>query len=632
MYKKTITLLACLLASSAFAIDMDAIVGKLGSDDFSSRQSARLELKQSLAEATAPGMTADELRAIEAGVIAQLDGKLPLSERLYLIRMLEVFGTADSAQSLYPLLGDAEPEVRDSARRALAVIPGEAATGYLIAGLSRGAVEQRASYIDALVYRGTTSAAPEISKLLQSRDEVLVRAAALALGQLGDKAVVADLLAARDAVSSDQKLFIEAALLDLGVDSDTAYMLAGQGSNVAIRAGAFEQLCAQDVTRATAVLTAILSKPEIEGADRFLAEAMRHEDTQAFLANALPTSIQDDQLVVVVAIGEMGLSQYESQLIALAEGQSGDFHIALIDALSRIGSDASFKLVYDAFQANPRDSMLAAAVARLPAPKADQQSLETVKNGSDMNERVTAMKILELRNVEGATGCLNGIASQPGDVKVREAAIKSLEVIGDLETIRIFVELIVSQDEQARAAQRSLKRLAQNLDAADTIWKQVFVPALESASSDDAREGLMLIMDAVACEAALAYLRGFAIDPNATLHTSALRTLERWPNATSGEVWLDVASTSGMPEKTISTAEKTLKKWLSKNDRGMEGQLVDLAVLVLKECPSPEFKLAILEVYEQPPSRQKRRIKSAFKQFANDPDIGATVQQILSSL
>lgn len=632
MYKKTISLLACLLASNVYAIDMDAIASKLGSDDYKARQSARLELSSSFAEATAPGMSATELQAIEAGVLAQLSGDLPLSERLYLMRMLEVFGTADSAKSLYPLLGDSDARVRDGARRALSALPGEAATGYLIAGLLRGPKEQRAFYLDALVYNDAQSATPEITETLKSREAEFVRSAALALGKLSDQSSAADLLAAREAASADQKPYIEAAILDLGADADTAYLLAGQGSNRAIRAGAFEQLCALDSTRAIAVLKSVLSKPEFEGADRFLVEGMKHDATQAYLVSALPTAMRDDQLVIVTAIGELGLSQYEAQVIALAEGQSGDFQVALIDTLSRVGSDASFKLVYDAFQANSKDRRLVAAVSRLRAPAADQQAMETVKNGSDLSERVTAMKMLELRNSEGATELLNAFAANPGDAKTREAAIKTLEVIGDFETIKIFVNLIVNQDDQARAAQRSFKRLAQNLDAADAVWTQVYEPALKRASSDDAREGLILIMDAIPSDASLAYLREFAIDPNAALHTSAVRTLERWPGISSGKVWIDIASAPGVSDKDIATAQKTLKKFVSKNDRGVEHQLLDLAVLVLKEGPTAEFKLAILEVYENPPSRQKKHVKSRFQPFENDPDVGATVKQILSRL
>ena len=159
----------------------------LGSDDNALRERARTELKASLAEATAPGALGDAAQALEAKVIAQIDSALPLSERLYLIRLLELFGGEASLEVLSGYLHSDEPEVRDSARRALSSIPAPQAADRLLEALREGTPADRRALIDMLVYRDDSRAVALITKSLQSDDAGLVEASAIALGKLGRK-------------------------------------------------------------------------------------------------------------------------------------------------------------------------------------------------------------------------------------------------------------------------------------------------------------------------------------------------------------------------------------------------------------------------------------------------------------
>ena len=237
MKKTVLSLFAACAASLVFAVDVPSVVNTLGGDDYAARMQARLDLKQAFAEATAPSAVAAERLALEADVIAQLGAEgLPLAGRLYLIRMLELFGTDAGADAAYALLGDSEPNVRDSARRALVAIPGAKAEAYLLAALTQGFEVDRAAYMDALATRGAVDAAPAIAELLQSSNPALQAASALALGKLGNDAVVPALLNARNSTSDETKALIEMALLQVGVDANTAYTLAGTGVSGVIRA------------------------------------------------------------------------------------------------------------------------------------------------------------------------------------------------------------------------------------------------------------------------------------------------------------------------------------------------------------------------------------------------------------
>jgi hypothetical protein len=75
-----------------------------------------------------------------------------------------------SATIIYGLFDESDARVRGSARRALSVILGEAATAYLTALLLQSIPQEKAAYMDALVFRGSVEVASEIAKFLDSSD------------------------------------------------------------------------------------------------------------------------------------------------------------------------------------------------------------------------------------------------------------------------------------------------------------------------------------------------------------------------------------------------------------------------------------------------------------------------------
>jgi HEAT repeat protein len=628
---KSLILIGCMWATSAFAVDMEAIVSKLQSDDYAARLEARNELQQSLADETAPTTGSEESLSTIQEMVPLL-GDVPLSERLYMIYMIELFGSAESAQAVAALLGDTDPAVRDSARRALSGLPGDAATKYLLNGLSYGLPEERGAYIDALVYRGDSGAASAIAQLLQSDDPELVCEVASALGKLDNNEVLPALLSAREKATGPSKVCCEFALVNLDLDAVSADLLTDQGANAAIRSAAFRQLCILDEARALNVISSILESPDFEGGERFLSIAMEKDFAQEYLVDALPKALPLDQCVIISAIGELGLSQYESQVLATIPSAPGDLYAAVIDTLSKVGGDASFEIVYDAFVANPKDGYIVAAVSRLRAPAADQQAMEVVRSSSEPSVRVAAMKFLELRNTSGATELLNQIAAGAGDDEVREAAFKSLEVIGDLASIRVLVNLIATQDALYKSAQRSLKRLTLNYGAGDYLWHSMYQPALMTASNDNAREALILILDGIAGEQSLAYLGSILVDGDSALKPAAIRTLQRWPTRDAGDQWIQFAVSDAASEKEKSTAKKAVIKLITWGSPKIEVDQIKLAAQAILEVDDADFRESILSLYSTPNGRQKRRLDAYLKYLGDDPTVAARIQEFLSAL
>ncbi|MFT5825917.1 MAG: HEAT repeat protein [Yoonia sp.] len=643
MKKLLLSLITCCVVSLASAIDVASTVKTLGGDDYAARLQARLDLKKAFAGATAPGAVAADDLALEASVIAQLSAEgLPLTGRLYLIRMLELFGTDTGADAAYALLGDSEKKVRESARRALVAIPGAKAEAYLIAALSNGPEADRAAYIDALATRGAGDAAPVIAELLQSSDPALVAASALALGKLGNDAVIPALLSARQSASGETKALIESALLQIGVDADTAYSLAGTSSRGVIRAEAFKQLVASDPKRAKQVLEVVLAEPGFSGRLLFIQAALASDSApllEAVVAHLSGASV-NDQVVIVTAIGEQGLAAYEAQLLALLPKSEGILHARIIHALGNVGGDASFEPLYQAFSANTKDKNAANALARVQAPAADQKALASVEHGSDTAARIASLKVLELRNTSGAVALLNGIISGPADAKLKEAAFKSLESIGNDDSIRILLKMVTAGDAQSKAAQRSLKRLSMNFGAPEYQWDELYHPVLESAASDAARQAVIQILDGVACQPVIAYLQDLLLDSDLSMRPVAMSALQRWPlqeQLYEGDLWLSIASAESSSDKDRSQAARALKKCLTYSSHRFYAAQGELLVKIVQAELPLEYKRDLLNVYEDPAkhfsvSWKRRPVIQSLKTVENDPEVGDLVRQITSKL
>jgi len=633
-----IALIACLIASPLYAIDMEKIQTELGSDDYTARKKARIELQLALADATQPGATGQERKAMENTILAQIKGDLPLSEQLYLIRMLELFGSAEMAAPLNELLSDKEPHVRDSARRALAAIPGDAASTYLIAALKKSPAAEQGAYLQALAYRRDAKAVAEMTRALQSKDAPLVSEAALALSKAGKAEQIPAIKKALTTAPAASKVALEAALIALKLDAQTAQQLTQSGSTEGIQTAAFAQLLSLDEKTANDYLTKLLPKTDVATKNRLMHKAIRDgsSSTRDLLIKALPTAPLDTQIVILYAMGQHRVTEYEPQLIAMlgtAKGEAkGELQGSLIDTLSKIGGEASFDPINKALIADPQNKQIMAAISQLKAPSADKKTLLAAKDSKDTNARINALQLLALRNIPGSTDLLNSIASNPADKTIKAAALNALEIIGNEKSVNIFIQQILSTSPADKDVQRSLKRLSQHLGEPQTQWKNIYSPALKTASSDEQREALILIMDGVPCQGALDYLTELALNAKSTLQPVAIRSLQRWPSIDVGNVWISIASSKDATKKDIATAQSSLKRILSKNDRRQVSAQMKLAVKAIKKAPNAEFKRDILSVYTKPNRWIKKRLKGAFTPLQNDPDVGEQVKAILEGL
>jgi HEAT repeat protein len=135
--------------------------------------------------------------------------------------MLGLVGGDEAVLTLSGLLAD--KDVGEDARQALQRIPGQSATGALIAALDRATPAMKPGFINALAHRGATEAAPKLVQLASDANQDVRLAALAAVGRLGDTRgipVVATALGAPDAAD-------RAAAADALLDLADARLAAG---------------------------------------------------------------------------------------------------------------------------------------------------------------------------------------------------------------------------------------------------------------------------------------------------------------------------------------------------------------------------------------------------------------------
>lgn len=614
------------LVSTASASDISAHLANLNSTDFAARQTARLDLRQELVDA---GFF--RRRAYEKELLQFVGPATPWATRDWTLRMLELIGGKSSVKPLTTLLNDPDPRIRDCARRSLAAIPSSSALRALEVALTQAAPADQPAYIDALAYRRDVSTVRPIATVLSRGELTPASRAAAALGKISGRAA-RNALADRHATATGAlKTEVERALIEAGLtDSTLAQTLARSGQSPAIRTAAFRQLTSLDPSAATKVLQTAMTDPAFSRRDLLIKAAISSALKDQVISQ-LATLTETDQAVVLGAIADQRLTSAEADVLALLPHASTTLQPTIIRTLGVIGSDQSYAPLYTRYVANNRDRDVAEALARLNAPSADAKLLAAAGGNGATDDRVSALRLLVLRNTTGVTPLLNQLAQPTHAPAIREAAFKGMEVVGDTASVTQLLAIVLAQDPLKRSAQGSLKKLSASIGAPDYLWENHYAPALVMAGSDDARRGVLEILDGISGEAAAAYVQSLILKPH-PLRADALKVLNRWSDISAGPVWLALAKQNNVAD--LTTATTGLKRIIGSNRiTGGADARVKLAAQAVAQISSLEFRKDILSNYEGRLDRDTaREFPKAFKPLLSDPILAPPIQAILNRL
>jgi hypothetical protein len=618
-----LALCCCTLATALGAAPIAPLIADLNSPDYDARQTARLALRQALVDASP-----SDLPRLEGELLAAIGPDRDWAIRDWCLRLLELVGTPAAVAPLSRLLDESDPRIRDLARRALAAIPSPRAIDALKKAARVAPTSERGAYADALAYRGDPRAVKPLAAMLRDGSA----AAALALGKFEQRSARSALQKAHRTADGELKTAIEYALLNVGLNNRRlAATLAYSGQTTAIQIAAFGQLADLDSRSAAELLHAVLAQPEDPRRRPLLRQAMTVKALRDGVVARLREFPEADRIVVLEAIADLNLTHYESSVLGLLGDSSETLNPVVFRTLGAVGTDASFQPLLDRYLANPRDRALTTALARLQAPSADRRLLTTAQGAGEVAERVAALRLLVLRNTEGVVDLLKSCIGPETASELRAEAFRGVEVVGDFESVRRMLQVVVSDDPLKRPAQASLKRLSANLGVPDALWHECYAPALAAAPDDDRRRDVLVIIDGISGPAAAGWLQQAVIEKQ-PLREGALDALRRWTDISGVDTWLAIAQHEHATAEEIAMAKESIVRILgSTRTTGLNNEKVERAATAMRAfADDPAFRRDVVALYKGELHWQVRvAINRLFPEFLSDPALATDVQELL---
>jgi HEAT repeat protein len=620
---KYLTFTLSLFVAQLGAADFQSNVAALNSSNYGDRVDARNELMDALATASFAESSAAEYQSMLSSLYDAISVEKSGANKAYIIQMLGLFGDEETASKIYPLLGDKDEVIRDRTRKALSALPSSSAPDYLLKGLLRGPAEDRSKYIQGLAYLNHTAAWEPISKLLlKSPDPSTQECAAWALGKLKASEALGSLWAARKTAEGSYLLAIDTALLQIGPGSAGAEELVRKATVSSIRIGAFTYLISEDRLKAHSLLDQVLTKKDSPDRSGMIKAASESKELQQAVIDAVDQLTNDDKVILTYTLSDQRTSQHEALLIEFLKTGDTELQAAAADALGWIGSDESFKAMADYVAKNLDDDQIMDAMARLNAPEADSYFLSQLDQTGDTASVISAMKMVETRNSPGGTEKLNQIARSSSNSELREAAFSSLETIGNLESLRVFLTIIIEQQPLTRSAQKSLKRLSVSFGAPELQWTEAYRDALMSTSLDEQKASVFVVLDGVPCQDALDLLMQYAFAPE--IKPSAIKTLQRWPTYSVANAWLEFTENDQATELDMQIAVKALERtFKSSSMQGDAREKAKAAAEVFGKSDSPEIKRAVASGFAPDMFKpwKLNAVRDQIKAYKDDPDV-----------
>ncbi len=434
---------------------LQSLLPALASDDLKAREKAQSDWEDVVMHAARPQ------REVQRSSVAQvmlkhISADSPLEVRLWMLKMLELSGAAESVAGIAPLLNDAEPQVQERARRALAHNPAPTAAQALRTAVSNAKTpEMRASLINALGFRyapdnvvrdaDTDTSVNLIGKYLQDANGEVAHQAVLALGEIGNAESLKLLARFNGVAPATLRVAVTNALLENAARAvrekrapdaaklyDTLYQPT---ASAYVRQGALRGLVLARGTGALPQISAALmgSDEKMRAHAARLTLLMPGANSTKMLGELLPKLPAPAQVLLLDALADRGDNSVKNAVIALQNSSSAEVKVAAANALGALGNSADVDRLL-AVAAVEGDAQAAArsALSVLGATGTEGAAVNTklmaVLKGTDSARQTEALRALTARREISALPAMITLLNGTGDV-AKEAA-RSIGEIG----------------------------------------------------------------------------------------------------------------------------------------------------------------------------------------------------------
>ncbi len=467
-------------------------------------------------------------------------------------RELKVCGTERSIPLLAALLTDAE--LSHSARFALESMPYPAASAALRETLDKTSGLVRSGVIDSLGQRRDALAAKSIAGDLGSKDQILVAAAATALGKIGTPEAASFLTAAHATAVPAVRTKIDDGLLlcadrlrVVGQRAEAAriYELLSQpGEPRVIRAGALRGRIQAADSKSLGLIAAWLADadPMLRAAAAGELRSLSDGDLCG-IADRMGGFPATSQVAVLAAMGIRGRSQFTPTVLAAVTSPYESVRLAAARALGTVGDVTALPaLVKWAAAKGPLGETARQSLEIVCGPKIDDQILTALRGERDPLRRVEWIGVIEVRRPASAVPLLLGEAiGQNAMVAARAlAALGKLAAPGDIPALA-GVCLKIGHGPLQEDAERALVRTCLQLDA--TKRAQPLLAMYRAATPADQLALLPLLGRVGGADVRPLVQTALASNDPAT-YEAGVRAISNWPDAASADQLWQLAQTA----------------------------------------------------------------------------------------
>ncbi len=541
----TLASLALTVRGADFAAQVNDLIPKLAAADVGSRYEAQMQLQVIASASSMPGNDAD--RAALGAVLAAkaAAASVPQPARVWIIRQLEYMGRGEVVTALGALLGDADAELRECARRALEKNPDPKAIKVLRAALQKGGdTTWKIGLIRSLGEKHDAGSVAMLVPLLN--DPKLGRPAAKALGSIASPEAIDALWKAVDTQS-----FACESL----VDAVNFLLSAGKRDGAVTAADKLYKSRLPSPVRAAGL--ALMAKSDAEVTKQYIEPSLRSGDTRlekaavdaalviygktasATLAALLPKLPDSAKVFVLNALTPDPSAEKAALGCATEKGES--VRIAALEVLAKIGTAASVTVLIKAAVngSETEKNAAAASLGRINGALAGEAIAQQARQG-DAAVRAVAIASLAGRADKSAVPSLLSCAAE-NDASVSKAALVAIGKIGNDESLDSLVRLVLDGKPGAKDALLAVANRSANKSV---IGQQLAAQAQRASSQQLA--GILDVMSLVGGTDALAAVVKFTADGNDEVKDGAIRALCQWREFAAVKPLLDVAATTGV--------------------------------------------------------------------------------------
>lgn len=542
----------------------------------------------------------------EQDLIAVLKSDAPASEKAITCKRLAVYGSREAVPVLAPLLAD--ERLASWARIPLEAIPGNEADEAFRDAAQQLSGRLLIGTINSIGVRRDAAAVDILEKHLDTDDEPLASAAAVALGRIGTESAAKVL----ESALAEGSEVVRAAAADGCVLCAENFLADGKTAEAT---ALYDQVRQADVPKQRmleATRGAILARgadgiplllEQLRSPNRdlyaiglFTAREVGTEATDALVAHLLEVAPQRraDLLLVLADRGDRAVLP---AVLQSAWDGPNDARSASIRVLERLGDVSCVQTLLDvAVESEPELSNLAkTALEKLPDPNVDSDLVDRL-SAAQGKTRQAVIEVIGKRRVDAYPDLRK--AADDADGEIRRAALLALGSTVELDNLSFLIERVVSPKHAAdnEAAATALRAASVRMHERELCATQLS-DALPNASAS-AKQTILKILGEMGGTKALQTLGATARTAAPELQDTATRLLGQWMTVDASSELIQLAKVPGPYQiRALRGYIRLARQFLMSPE-----QRTDMCRTALEVATRDAERMLVLNVLERYPS------------------------------